>query len=96
MAEGEYRSICTKGLYLFACSWLFFTVSRGNTVGYNNLNQSNWCHDIPEEVVCDNGPQFASEEIKGFTTHYGFHHSTSSHRVMVMQSVRPVKTVKHH
>eukprot|EP00731_Ephydatia_muelleri_P034624 Em0068g19a len=35
-------------------------------------------HGISEEVVIDNGPQFASEDMKEFTTHYGFHHSTSS------------------
>ena len=35
-------------------------------------------HGIPEEVVSDNGPKFASEEMKEFATHYGFHHSTSS------------------
>ena len=35
-------------------------------------------HGILEEVVSDNGPQFASEEMTEFATHYGFHHSISS------------------
>ena len=36
------------------------------------------CHGIPNEVVSDNRPQFASEEMKELATHYGCHHSTSS------------------
>ena len=50
-------------------------------------------HRIPEEAASDNGPQFASEEMKEFATHYGFHHSTSTcspyyPQVIVMQSVQ--------
>ena len=35
-------------------------------------------HGIPEEVVSDNGPQFASDEMKEFAQHYGIHYCTSS------------------
>uniref|UniRef100_A0A3B3HLM4 Gypsy retrotransposon integrase-like protein 1 n=1 Tax=Oryzias latipes TaxID=8090 RepID=A0A3B3HLM4_ORYLA len=37
-------------------------------------------HGIPETVVSDNGPQYASEKFKDFATEYGFVHITSSPR----------------
>ena len=33
---------------------------------------------IPQEVVSDNGPQYASSLFKEFSDQYGFHHNTSS------------------
>ena len=35
-------------------------------------------HGVPEIVVSDNGPQYASECFQNFTKSYGFTHSTSS------------------
>lgn len=35
-------------------------------------------HGIPDEVMSDNGPQFASEEFKQFAQEWEFKHTTSS------------------
>jgi transposase InsO family protein len=35
-------------------------------------------HGIPEVVVSDNGPQYASEAYSNFAESYGFKHITSS------------------
>lgn len=35
-------------------------------------------YGIPEEVVSDNGPQYASQEFADFAKQYNFHHTTSS------------------
>ena len=35
-------------------------------------------HSIPQEVVTDNGPQYASREFSKFAENYGFTHTTSS------------------
>ncbi|KAK3738629.1 hypothetical protein RRG08_006727 [Elysia crispata] len=48
-------------------------------------------HGIPDIVISDNGPQFASTEFQKFTKEYGFTHTTSSPRYpnrMEKQSVR--------
>ena len=53
-------------------------------------------HGIPEEVVSDNGPQFALDEMKEFAQHYGFHYCTSSpyYPQGNGHAERAVKTVK--
>ena len=33
---------------------------------------------IPEEIICDNGPQFTSREYQDFAAKYGFKLTTSS------------------
>jgi transposase InsO family protein len=35
-------------------------------------------HGIPDKLISDNGPQFASQEFMQFTHEYGFQHTTSS------------------
>ena len=53
-------------------------------------------HGIPELVLSDNGPQYASEEFRRFAAEYGFTHVTSSphyHRANGAAE-KGVKTVK--
>ena len=37
-------------------------------------------HGIPDVIVSDNGPQFASTQFQNFAKNYGFTHITSSPR----------------
>jgi hypothetical protein len=53
-------------------------------------------HGIPEVVISDNGPQYASQEFRAFATDYGFTHLTSSpgHASGNGEAERGVCTVK--
>ena len=53
-------------------------------------------HGIPEVVMSDNGPQFASAEFQKFTNEFGFTHTTSSPRFPQAkgEAERAVQTVK--
>ena len=53
-------------------------------------------HGIPDLVVSDNGPQFASEEFKEFGRSYNFNHVTSSPNYPAVngEAERSVRTVK--
>lgn len=53
-------------------------------------------HGIPDKVVSDNGPQFASTEFKAFAESWEFEHVTSSpgHAQSNGQAERMVQTIK--
>jgi hypothetical protein len=53
-------------------------------------------HGIPDIVVSDNGPQYASERFKNFAKSYGFTHTTSSPHYPCSngEAERAVRTVK--
>ena len=53
-------------------------------------------HRIPEQVVSDNGPQFAAEAFQVFAQSYGFDHVTSSpyYPMGNREAERAVKTIK--
>ena len=53
-------------------------------------------HGIPEQVVSDNGPQFAAEAFQVFAQSYGFDHVTSSpyYPMGNGEAERAVKTIK--
>ena len=55
-------------------------------------------HGIPDKVISDNGPQFASEEYQTFSRTWGFKHVTSSPHYprsngMIERSIQTVKAV---
>ena len=55
-------------------------------------------HGIPEQVISDNGPQFAAEDFKRFAEAFGFDHFTSTCSPYYPQgngkAERAVKTIK--
>lgn len=54
------------------------------------------CHEIPEVVVSDNGPQFLAESYAKFGQQYGFKHNTSSPHYPQCngEAEKAVKTIK--
>ena len=54
------------------------------------------CHEIPQILRTDNGPQYSSVEFKGFCKQYGIEHETSSPHFQSSngEAERAVQTVK--
>ena len=69
-------------------------LSSSNTISYLKGQMSRY--GIPDRVQTDNGPQFACDEFKRFSSEYGFEHVTSSPRFPQSngQAERTVQTVK--
>ncbi|KAL8608117.1 hypothetical protein ACOMHN_016572 [Nucella lapillus] len=70
-----------------------------NSTSAETINQTKSvfaAQGIPDVVVSDNGPQFASEEFKNFASSYGFTHVTSSPRYPQSngEAERAVRTIK--
>jgi hypothetical protein len=68
--------------------------TSGNVI--NILKELFSTHRIPDIVISDNGPQFASETFSDFAKTYGFTHNTSSPRYPQAngESERAVRTAK--
>ena len=62
----------------------------------NSLKSMYSKYGIPDELISDNGPQYASKEFKDFVNEYGFMHTTSSplYPKSNGQAERMVQTVK--
>ena len=62
----------------------------------NKLKSIIATHGIPDVVVSDNGPQFASAQFQKFTSNYGFTHVTSSPRYPQSNGMieRAIQTLK--
>ena len=78
--------------------WLEIKRLHSQTSDYvmNILKELFATHGIPEIVISDNGPQYASEAFRKFAKTYGFIHSTSSPRYPQAngEAERAVRTAK--
>lgn len=70
-------------------------LTTNNVVGY--LKSQIARYGIPDEIVTDNGPQFASSEFRAFIKELGIIHTTSSPYFAQSngQAERAIQTVKH-
>ena len=76
----EYRAKTYLLMVDYYSCWIeVHPLKRFDTKGTTDAMSSIFeVHGVPDIVVSDNGPQYASKEFKAFATNYGFTHVTSS------------------
>ena len=94
----EYRAKTYLLMVDYYSLWIEFSpFKRLDTKGTTDVMSSIFAvHGVPDIVVSDNGPQYASKEFKAFATNYGFTHVTSSplYPQSNGEAERAVRTIK--
>lgn len=100
MVENWISPFHAKWNHIFDSLWLLFEISWGDTFTsasvISALKPIFVGYGIPEELVSDNGPQYAPQEVSDFAKEYNFQHTTSSQHFPQSNghAQRVVQTVK--